>query len=159
MTVVKNEESRGKGFLNSTAKVLGFNPLVGFHSHLLTGSTKLFGMLLPVGNPPLVTGKGLAPLDFSSPLWYSRIEMRGNNRGYRGRRFHICDSTLHKVNDAQERYRGILEFKNGGKRQFVSYISNLREEVEYELYAGGLDSRPTTETVIRVVEVQEVSER
>lgn len=160
MTVIKNEESRGKGFLDSTDGNPGFNPIVGLQLGLYRGVTKFFGMHVRVVHPIHLFTVGIpAPTDFSSPPCYQGIEMKGDDRGYRGRVFQICKNTLHEIDGGQEQYRGILEFKSGEKQQFISSISKLREQVEYELYAGGLDSRPTTGTVIRIVEIREVSER
>ncbi len=142
------------GFLWSAGNRLGFNPSSGLHSTLSRELTKLFGL------PSAFAGKHLAPpLDFSVFFFYMGIDMRGNNRGYRGRQFSICENTLDGGVEVRESYKGILQFDNGKKHEFVSNNSNLKENTKYELYAGGIDSRPSTHTVLRVVEVREVSER
>lgn len=161
MSFIKIGKSRGRGFLNYADSHLGFNPSMGFQSQVLVGCTKSFGVSTS-NQSSLTTNcirQSLSTQSFSRSLNYEKRGMRGNNRGYRGRVFQICEDTLHEVERAHECYRGVLKFKNGEKRQFVSSNPKLSEEAKYELYAGGLDSRPTTGTVIHIVQVREVTKR
>ena len=86
-----------------------------------------------------------------------RNEMKGGNRGLRGRIFFVIHFDSGSPLGVHGSYHGLLRFENGEQYLFVTNRERISEERWYEFNYGFRDSAPGYQELLRVINPKEVS--
>ena len=97
------------------------------------------------------------PIDISRLPLSGRNEMRGGNRGLRGRIFFVIHLDSGSPPGVHGSYHGILRFETEEQYFFVTNSERISKERWYEFNHGFRDSAPGYQELLRVINPEEVN--
>jgi hypothetical protein len=97
------------------------------------------------------------PTDTSPLLLSGRNEMRGSDRGLRGRIFFVIHFDSGSPLGIHGSYHGLLRFENEEQYFFVTNRGRISEERWYKFNYGFRDSAPGYQELLRVISTEKVN--
>lgn len=97
------------------------------------------------------------PIDTSPSPLLGRNEMRGSDRGLRGRIFFVIHLDSGSSLGIHGSYHGLLRFENEEQYFFVTNRGRISEERWYKFNYGFRDSAPGYQELLRVINTEKVN--